>query len=138
MKKQRYGGSISWDGAVALVLPKQPATRRLVWLSLLATYSGTGVAEGVSLTIKDGSLDAARAYVCAGVLTAATDFETMFFFAEDVGNDTVIDTPRLKAMVTCSLGRECYLDAASKIEIEVANQAPVGNFAVTWVFEDID
>lgn len=135
--KNRYGGSITWNGATALVLPKQPATRRLVWLSAVGTFSGDTSSIGLTLSVKDGSLAVARKYLCAAALTDGTDFSTMFFFSEDVGNETVLALDSL-AQATCSLGRDCYMDASSKLELELTAVPVTGTVTITFVFEDVE
>ena len=137
MKKQRYGGSITWDGAATLVLPKQPETRRLVWLAAVGSFDGDTTALGMTLVVKDGSLDVSRKYVCAAALTDSVGFETMFFFAEDVGNETVLAASGY-AQATCSLGRDCYFDAASRLELASTATPASGTIKVTYVFEDVE
>jgi hypothetical protein len=137
MKKQRYGGSITWSGSGILVLPKQPKTRRLVWLAALGTWDGDVTSIGLILSIKDGSLQVARRYVCSAALTDLTTFDTMFLFAENVGNDSVIANGS-DAQATCSIGRDCYMDAASKLELDLDYGPSTGNVLVTFVFEDVE
>lgn len=137
MKKQRYGGSITWDGAAALVLPKQPDTRRLVWLAAIGEFGGDTTSLGITLEIKDGSLDVARRYLCAAALTDSVSFQTMFLFAEDVGNETVLAASSW-AQATCSLGRDCYFDAASRLELASTATPASGTIKVTYVFEDVE
>lgn len=137
MQKQRYGGSITWDGAAALVLPKQPETRRLVWLAAVGAFGGDTTSLGMMLEIKDGSLDVARKYLCAAALTDSVTFETMFLFAEDVGNETVL-AANAYAQATTSLGRDCYFDAASRLELSSTATPASGTIKVTYVFEDVE
>lgn len=137
MKKQRYGGSITWNALLPLVLPKQPETRRLVWLAAIGSFDGSNEAIGMTLSVKDGSLDVSRKYLCAASLTDSVGFSTMFIFAEDVGNDSVIAAGNF-AQATCSLGRDCYFDAASGLELESSSAPNSGTVKVTYVFEDVE
>ena len=137
MKKNRYGGSIIWSGASALTLPKQPETRRLVWLAVIANMDGNTVRVGCNLKIKDGSLDVTRNYVCAALLTDSETFDTMFFFSEDVGNDSVV-TLGGNAQATCSLGRDAYCDSSSQLTLSLDATPAAGNALVTYVFEDVE
>lgn len=137
MKKQRYGGSITWDGAAALVLPKQPETRRLVWLAVMGSFDGDTTNIGIYLEVVDGSLQIARRYICAAALTSDVGFNTMFLFAEDVGNETVLAAGYF-AQATCSLGRDCYFDSASKLQLSASALPNAGALTVTFVFEDVE
>lgn len=135
--KKRYGGSLNWDGASTLVLPKQPATRRLVWLAAVGSFDGDSTSIGLTLSVKDGSLAASRKYLCAAALTDSWAFETMFFFSEDVGNETVLAANSL-AQATCSLGRDCYMDASSKLELDLTVSPSIGTVRITFVYEDVE
>jgi len=128
---------MTWDGASPLVLPKQPETRRLVWLAVVGEQDGYTDPVGCSLKVEDGSLDVARQYLAAATLIDGNTYQTMFFFSEDVGNDSVKSYGG-DAMATCALGRNCYMDASSKLTVTLDVPPPNGTMKVTWVFEDIN
>jgi hypothetical protein len=137
MKKNRYGGQITWAGTSDLILPKQPATRRLVYLAALGTFMGESTSIGMTLNVEDGGIAASRLYVCAAALTNNVTFDTMFFFAEDVGNETTLAYDSY-AQATCSLGKDCYIDASSKLTLSAVVAPDIGNVTVTFVFEDVE
>jgi len=128
---------MTWDGISPLVLPKQPETRRLVWLAVVGQQDGLLEPVGCTLKVEDGSLDVARQYLAAATLIDGATYQTMFFFSEDVGNDSVRSYNE-DAMATCALGRDCYMDASSKLTIALDVAPSSGTMKVTWVFEDIN
>jgi len=136
MRLQRYGGTQTWDGASTLTLPKQPHTRRLVWLSIVGSIDGGALPVSAKLIVIDGATEQARIYLAAGLLTDAVSFVTMFLFAEEVGNDCVLDV-NANAMITCSLGRDAYVDAGTLLQVELSS-APQAAVKISWMFEDVD
>jgi len=132
----RYGGTATWDGAATFTLPKQPATRRLVWLAVVASMDGGTTPVGCVLTILDGTNQVERQHVAGGMLTDGVGFSTMFFFAENVGNDASMTTNAF-AQITCSLGRAAYVDTTNLLRVDLDAPPSSGSAKITWVFEDI-
>lgn len=135
--KARYGGVAVWAGNVTFELPKQSHTRRLVYVATVCSIEGGALPTGGVLKVYNGANDVLRHYVAGGLLTDGVTFDTMLLWAEENGNETNMCVQSI-AQINCALGKDIYIDAGTRITVDLDAPPPSGDVTISWLFEDVD